>query len=144
MKTEMKAEKAAADKIMISGKRKTAVAKLRFKQGKGNVFYNYLPYQELNTFHRLAISEPLRIYEKTLGPLEHDLFIRVKGGGKEAQIQAARLAIARVLVKITGSEVLKKAYLAYDRNMLVQDSRRKEASKPGDSAPRAKRQKSYR
>ncbi len=139
----MKTEKAGA-RIIISGKRKTAVAKLSFKPGKGEVFFNYLPYQELNTFHRLAILEPLRIFEKNLGPLEYDLFIRVQGGGREAQIQAARLAIARALVKITGSEVLRKAYLAYDRNMLVQDSRRKEASKPGDSAPRAKRQKSYR
>lgn len=140
----MKTEKSPINKTIISGKRKTAVAKLTYAPGKGNVFYNYLPYQELNTFHRLAISEPLRIYEKNLGPLEHDLFIKVKGGGNEAQIQAARLAIARALVKITGSEVLRKAYLLYDRNMLVQDSRRKEASKPGDSAPRAKRQKSYR
>ncbi|MEK6934135.1 MAG: 30S ribosomal protein S9 [Nanoarchaeota archaeon] len=139
----MKTEKTGT-RTIISGKRKTAVAKLSFKPGKGEVFFNYLPYQELNTFHRLAILEPLRIFEKNLGPLEYDLFIRVQGGGREAQIQAARLAIARALVKITGSEVLRKAYLAYDRNMLVQDSRRKEASKPGDSAPRAKRQKSYR
>ncbi|MBI2631627.1 30S ribosomal protein S9 [Candidatus Pacearchaeota archaeon] len=130
--------------MIISGKRKTAVAKLTLSLGKGNVFFNYLPYQELNTFHRLAILEPLRIFEKTLGPLEHDFFIKVSGGGKEAQIQAARLAIARALVRITGSEVLRKAYLSYDRNMIVQDSRRKEASKPGDSAPRSKRQKSYR
>jgi len=70
--------------------------------------------------------------------------IMTAGGGKEAQIQAARLAIAKALVAVTSADVLKKAYLAYDRNMLVADSRRKETAKPGDSAPRAKRQKSYR
>ena len=63
---------------------------------------------------------------------------------KEGQIQAARLAIAKALVKLSGSEVLRKYYISYDRNMIVPDSRRKEARKPGDSKARAKRQKSYR
>jgi small subunit ribosomal protein S9 len=76
--------------------------------------------------------------------LKNDFHIKTKGGGKEGQIQAARLTIARALLDISGSEVLRKAYLAYDRNIIVQDSRRKEARKPGDSKARAKRQKSYR
>ena len=130
---------------IISGKRKTAVAKLKFKSGSGNIFYNGLSHNLLNLFHKLALSEPVRIYEAELGePLNQDFYITTSGGGKEAQIQAARLAIARALVHITGSEVLKKAFVAYDRNMIVPDSRRKEANKPGDSAPRSKRQKSYR
>lgn len=137
-----------AEKIqttIVSGKRKTAVAKLRLKEGKGNIFYNGLPYTELTLFHKLALAEPLRIYEHELGELPlHDFHIKTSGGGKEAQIQAARLALAKTLVLTSGSDILKKAYLAYDRNILVADSRRKEASKPGDSAPRAKRQKSYR
>lgn len=130
---------------IISGKRKTAVAKLRVKVGKGNIFYNGLPYTELNLFHKLALAEPLRIYEQELGEgLNYDFYITTSGGGKEAQIQAARLALAKTLVIASGSEVLRKAYVVYDRNMIVPDARRKEASKPGDSAPRAKRQKSYR
>ncbi len=129
---------------IIAGKRKTAIAKLRIKPGTGKVTYNYLPYTELNLFHRLSLSEPLRIYEKELGEVKYDLNIKTQGGGKEGQIQAARLAIAKALVHATSSDVLKKAYLKYDRNMLVADSRRKEANKPGDSAPRSKRQKSYR
>lgn len=137
-----------AEKIqttIVSGKRKTAVAKLRLKEGKGNIFYNGLPYTELTLFHKLALAEPLRIYEHELGELPlQDFHIKTSGGGKEAQIQAARLALAKTLVLTSGSDILKKAYLAYDRNILVADSRRKEASKPGDSAPRAKRQKSYR
>ena len=129
---------------IISGKRKTAVVKLRIKPGTGKIFYNYLPLNELNLFHKLALLEPIKIYERELGELKYDLFIKSAGGGKEAQIQAARLAISNALVRITSSDVLKKAYLDYDRNMLVADSRRKEAAKPGDSAPRSKRQKSYR
>ncbi|MCX8159206.1 MAG: 30S ribosomal protein S9 [Candidatus Pacearchaeota archaeon] len=137
-------QKQSLPKIIISGKRKTAVAKLRFKEGSGIITYNGLPYTELHLFHRLAISEPLRIYENTIGKLNYDLFIKTSGGGKEAQIQAARLAIARALLYLTKSEELKRAFISYDRNLLVQDSRRKEARKPGDSKARAKRQKSYR
>lgn len=137
------AEKYAS--TIISGKRKTAVAKLRMKSGNGTIFYNDLPSAELTLFHKLALAEPLRIYEYELAEMPaFDFHIKTSGGGKEAQIQAARLALAKALVLVSGSDILKKAYLAYDRNMLVADSRRKEASKPGDSAPRAKRQKSYR
>ncbi len=129
---------------IISGKRKTSIAKLRITSGTGKIFYNYLPYNELGLFHRLALSEPIKIYEKEIGEFKYDIFIKTCGGGKEAQIQAARLAIAKALVHATGSDVLKKAYIRYDRNIIVPDARRKEAAKPNDSAARAKRQKSYR
>ncbi len=130
---------------LISGKRKTAVAKLKITEGKGQIFYNYLPHSELGLFHRLALLEPLRIYQSELGDeLQYDFYITTKGGGKEGQIQAARLAIAKALLELTGSEVLKKAFVKYDRNMIVPDSRRKETRKPGDSKARAKRQKSFR
>jgi len=134
------------EKIIISGKRKTAVAKIRLKQGAGNIFYNGIPYSELNLFHKLALAEPLKIYEREFGAnqFRYDMHVTVKGGGKESQIQAARLAIARMLLHISGSDTLKKALVKYDRNILVQDPRRKESRKPGDSKARAKRQKSYR
>lgn len=133
------------DKMIFAGKRKTAVAKLWLKSGTGKIFYNFLHYMELGLFHKLALSEPLRIYQQELGDeLKYDFYIRTSGGGKEAQIQAARLAVARALLYISGSDVLKKAYIKYDRNMIVQDARRKEEYKPGDSKARARRQKSYR
>lgn len=130
--------------VIVSGKRKTAVAKLRYNAGSGLITFNKIPYTELNLFHRLALAEPLRIYEKVLGDVKYDFHIWTQGGGKEAQIEAARLTIAKALVQMTGSEVLKKAYITYDRNILVPDARRKETRKPGDSRARAKRQKSYR
>lgn len=131
--------------IYVSGKRKTAVAKVRLvENGSGAIFYNNLPVDSLNLFHKLALIEPIRIYERELGDLKHDMYITSLGGGKEGQIQAARLAIAKALVKLTSSDTLKKAYIGYDRNMIVPDSRRKETRKPGDSKARAKRQKSYR
>lgn len=131
--------------MIFSGKRKTAIAKLRLVAGEGNVFYNKLPILELNLFHKLALLEPIRIYERELGELpKNDFFIKAHGGGKESQIEASRLAIAKALLKISGSDTLKKAFIKYDRNMVVPDARRKETRKPGDSKARAKRQKSYR
>lgn len=131
--------------FLVSGKRKTAVAKAQIRPGTGMIIFNNLPYTELNLFHKLALAEPLRIYNKELGgDLKHDFHITSVGGGKESQIEAARVALARSLLKITESETLKKAFLNYDRNLLVEDFRRKETRKPGDSKARAKRQKSYR
>jgi small subunit ribosomal protein S9 len=136
--------KASKPGIYVSGKRKTAVAKVRLMDGTGKVFYNHLAVDSLNLFHKLALIEPVRIYEREVGDLKYDMHITALGGGKEGQIQAARLSIAKALVKLTSSDTLKKAYISYDRNMIVPDSRRKETRKPGDSKARAKRQKSYR
>jgi len=130
---------------IFSGKRKTAVAKVRLKPGDGKIFFNQLLVSELPLFHRLALIEPVRIYEREFGEFpKYDFFVSTSGGGKEARMEAARLAIAKALLKTEGSDTLKKAFLSYDRNMIVPDARRKETRKPGDSKARAKRQKSYR
>lgn len=130
--------------LMVSGKRKTSIAKAVIFQGSGKVTINKVPYTLLNNFHKLSIEEPLRIARKTLGDLNYDIRVKVTGGGRESQIEAARLAVAKALVQKTKSEVLKKAFVKYDRYMLVADVRRKEAYKPGDSKARANRQTSYR
>ena len=129
---------------LIAGKRKTAVAKVRISVGTGNILFNHLPYRELSLFHRLSLVEPLRIYEREMGAIKNDFYITTKGGGKESQIEASRVALARALLFLSSSQTLKKVYIKFDRNMVVQDSRRKETCKPGDSKARAKRQKSYR
>ena len=132
------------EKIMVAGKRKTAVAKAIVKQGSGEIKINKKPYQQLNYFKKLMIQEPIEITKQVLGNFDFDIEVRVKGGGQESQIEAARLAIAKALVKFTKSMELRKAFLTYDRNLLIADVRRKEAYKPGDSKARRKRQKSYR
>lgn len=131
-------------KLLIAGKRKTSIAKVRVVDGKGHVLYNKVPMEHLRFFHKLALLEPIRIYENVVGKLPYDLTITIVGGGKESQIQAARLGVARALVAASKSAELREAYLKYDRHMLVADVRRKEQRKPGDSKARAKRQKSYR
>ena len=70
--------------------------------------------------------------------------VNVNGGGSESRIEASRLAIARALVEFTKSKELKKSFSSYDKNLLIADTRRKEAYKPGDSKARRKRQKSFR
>ena len=135
-------------KKVLSGKRKRAVAKATLKSGNGKISINKKDYFNLDMFSRLRIEEPLRIAKEVLGEIKFDIFVRVSGGGKAGQIEASRLAIARALVEASKdsgkADLLKRAYLNYDRNLLVADTRRKEAYKPGDSKARAKRQKSYR
>ncbi|MFH1307476.1 MAG: 30S ribosomal protein S9 [archaeon] len=130
--------------IIVSGKKKAAVAKAMIKEGDGKVTINKKSYEHLDFTKRLEIEEPLRIAKDVLKGLKYDISVKVKGGGNESQIEAARLAIARALVEASKSAELKKAFLAYDRNLLVADTRRKEPCKPGDSKARARRQKSYR
>lgn len=130
--------------LIVAGKRKTAVAKARLYSGNGHLTYNGRPINSLFLMHSLALREPLDIFAKVLGKVDVDVKVTSSGGGTEGQIQAARLAVAKALLAYKKSAELKKAYLHYDRNLLVADTRRKEAYKPGDSKARAKRQKSYR
>ena len=135
---------AKQEKLIVSGKRKTAIAKAMIKEGTGELRINKINYQHLPYFRKLMIQEPVEITKQVLGNFNFDLDVKVSGGGQKGQIEAARLAIAKALVKFTKSIELRKAFLAYDRNMLIADVRRKEPYKPGDSKARAKRQKSYR
>jgi len=130
------------EKIVVSGKRKRSVARAVIKQGTGKVTVNRQTYEFLPFFRKLMIEEPLKIAGDLVK--SYDISVTITGGGIESGIEAARLAIARALFAATKSKDLRKAFLAYDRNLLVADTRVKETYKPGDSKARAKRQKSYR
>lgn len=132
------------NKIVVSGKRKKAIAKACIVEGEGKITINNMNYDTLHFLDKLRIEEPLRISKDTLGDLNFNVDIKVKGGGIKSQIEAARLALARAIIKFTKSKKLEKKFLSYDRNMLVIDVRRKEPNKPGDSKARAKRQSSKR
>ena len=132
------------DKMVISGKRKTAVAKATIEDGSGKFTFNKRTIESLSNLQQLEISEPLIIAKDTLGKLNFDISLNVKGGGIACQVEAGRLAIAKAIVKFTKNEDVKNAFLVYDRNMIVADTRRKEACKPGDSKARSMRQTSFR
>lgn len=132
-----------AKKIHTSGKRKTALAKADIEEGQGIVRING---QLLDTYGdemaRMMIKEPLKLAEDLAD--EIDANVKVQGGGKMAQAQAARLAIARGLVEYSGSDELEEKFLDYDRHLLVVDIRKKEPNKPYRSSARSKRQTSKR
>jgi len=132
------------EQVTVSGKRKTAIAKATVKKGNGKIWINKKPYENLDFFKKLYIQEPIELTKKILGNFNFDIHVNVNGGGSESQIEAARLAIAKSLVSFTKSQALKREFSSYDKNLLVADTRRKEAYKPGDSKARKKRQKSFR
>ena len=139
-------------KLFASGKRKTAVARAILIEGNGKIIINNKDYKNLQIFDKLKIEEPLRIAERIFGKNNFDVHINVRGGGEKGQIEAARLALAKVILAFSKQQNPKKplfdelenAFLSYDRTLLVADVRRKEAYKPGDSKARSKRQSSKR
>jgi small subunit ribosomal protein S9 len=139
-----KTEKAERKRlILVTGKRKTAIARAIVRNGTGNVFVNGIP---LSTFTpeiaRMKIYEPFLLSgERTKGV---DISVRVNGGGFMGQAEAARMAIAKGLVQWTRSSELKKTIINYDRTMLAGDPRRKEPKKFGGPGARRREQKSYR
>lgn len=132
--------------LTIAGKRKMAIAKATIRPGTGRIRINKRPIESYSYLRQLSLKEPFMIAENILKEQLKifDISVNVKGGGAESQIEASRLAIARALVNFTKNLELRRAYLNYDRSLLVADVRRKEMYKPGDSKARAKRQKSYR
>ena len=129
--------------IHTSGKRKTATARATLSKGKGIIKINSVPLELFTpAFARERIREPLLLAGKIVKTV--DIRINVNGGGRIAQSEAVRLAIAKGLVEFTEDEKLKSLFLTYDRHLLVADPRRTEKSKPNRSKPRSRRQKSYR
>ncbi|RLI42634.1 30S ribosomal protein S9 [Candidatus Bathyarchaeota archaeon] len=130
--------------LVVSGKRKTAMARAVVKPGVGRIRVNKTP---------LEIYEPEIAREKIMEPLiqagdevwrQLDIDVKVSGGGYMGQAEAARMAIANALFKWTKRQHLRTVFVKYDRTMLVGDPRRKEPKKFGGPGARARDQKSYR
>jgi small subunit ribosomal protein S9 len=130
--------------LVVSGKRKTAVARAIVKPGVGRVRINMVP---------VEIFEPEIAREKIMEPLlqagedvwtQMDMDVKTSGGGYMGQAEAARMAVANALLKWTKSSHLRTVFTEYDRTMIAGDSRRKEPKKFGGPGARAKAQKSYR
>jgi small subunit ribosomal protein S9 len=130
--------------LVVSGKRKTAVARAVVKSGVGRVRINMVP---------VEIFEPEIAREKIMEPLlqagedvwkQMDMDVKTSGGGYMGQAEAARMAVANALLKWTKSSHLRTVFTEYDRTMIAGDSRRKEPKKFGGPGARAKSQKSYR
>jgi len=128
------------DKDIIGvGRRKTSVASVWLKRGKGDILINrrkleeYFPTEE----QRSIVMAPLEKLELTG---RYDLVIRVSGGGVEAQAVAARLGISRALVE---EDEERKPSLK-EEGFLTRDPRKKERKKYGQPGARKRFQFSKR
>ena len=136
--------------VNTSGKRKTAIARAAVKAGKGRVRVNSKPIEIMEpTLARRKAMEPLMIADAMNRLAQVDINVRINGGGTMGQTDAIRTAIARGLVHYNGGaegldEELRDEYLRYDRSLLVNDPRRKEAKHQLGRGARRKKQKSYR
>lgn len=120
-----KAEK--QEYIYASGKRKTAIARVRlYKKGTGEVKINGRLLDNFCTVRtqKGIILSPLKL---TGTQKEFDVTVLVTGGGITAQAEAIRHGIAKALTvhSIELRPTLKQA------GMLTRDSRIKERKKPG-------------
>lgn len=129
--------------IHTSGKRKTAIARGKFREGKGRIRINKRPFELYQPeLARQKISEPITLAGELAKNVDID--VKVVGGGVMGQAEAARMVIAKGLVQWTSDMDLKEKFTHYDRTMLVGDPRRSEPKKYGGRGARARRQKSYR
>jgi small subunit ribosomal protein S9 len=116
----------AAPLCQTTGRRKQAVARVRFRPGQGAITVNKHPFDEYFTSatHRMIVTEPLRLTETTES---FDIDVTIDGGGVSGQAGAFRLGIARALCQLDGDHrsVLKRA------GLLTRDAREKESKKYG-------------
>jgi small subunit ribosomal protein S9 len=109
-----------------TGRRKTAVARVRLLPGEGAVIINGKPLEELfpHPDPRRTILQPLLVTDN-LG--KYSAMIKVAGGGVSGQTGAISHGIARALV--SANEGFKTSLRQY--GLLTRDPRVKERMKPG-------------
>ena len=129
--------------VNTSGKRKTAIARAVVKEGTGKVTVNKIPIEIYTPeLARLKIEEPLTLVPEKASKV--DIAVNVQGGGVMGQAAGAGAAVAKGLVQYYKDEELEAVFRAYDRNLIVNDDRRKLPKNPLGHGARAKKQKSYR
>jgi small subunit ribosomal protein S9 len=122
-----------------TGRRKTAVARVRLASGSGKItingrpFENYFPMEAL----RVVVSQPLSV---TGTADKYDAHVSVQGGGPVGQAGAVRHGLARALLTVDPN--LRPALKAEGR--LTRDPRMKERKKYGQPGARKRFQYSKR
>lgn len=122
-----------------TGRRKTAVASVRIREGKGTIDVNGRPFEKYF---------PLELQRKLiLAPIEQagiktrfDIIVRVRGGGTEAQAEAVRLGLSRALVR---DDENRRPSLK-EVGFMTRDSRKRERKKYGHAGARKRFQFSKR
>jgi small subunit ribosomal protein S9 len=109
-----------------TGRRKTAIARVRVMPGNGAIIINGIPYEDLyaQADLRRRVLQPLVVTD-SVG--KYNVVAKVEGGGISAQSGAISHGISRALVEIDekSKDTLRK------NGLLTRDSREKERKKPG-------------
>jgi small subunit ribosomal protein S9 len=129
----------ATNEIIATGRRKTAVARLRMSPGTGKIVVNGRPFEEY--FKTLALQNSIvRPFEISKTINAFDVRVNATGGGVTGQAGAIRLAVARALIE---SNPELRGDLKAD-GLLTRDPRMKERKKPGQPGARKRFQFSKR
>jgi small subunit ribosomal protein S9 len=122
-----------------TGRRKSAVARVFIKPGKGEIVVNDKPIDEFFSREtgRMVVRQPLELTE-TVG--KFDIMVNVSGGGESGQAGAVRHGITRALIDYDASlkPTLSKA------GLVTRDAREVERKKVGLRKARRRKQFSKR
>lgn len=137
--SDIKLPKPEIPKHLGTGRRKTAVARVRLASGTGKIlingrpFENYFPMESL----RVVAAQPLTV---TGTAEKFDAQITVAGGGPSGQAGAVRHGLARALLTLDANfRPLLKA-----EGLLTRDARERERKKYGQPGARKRFQYSKR
>jgi small subunit ribosomal protein S9 len=128
-----------SQEFIATGRRKTAVARIRMTAGTGKIevngrtFEEYFPTPSLQN----TILKPLEIAQSTTA---YDVSVNAAGGGPTGQADAVRLAISRALLQVDAN--LRTPLKG--EGLLTRDPRMKERKKPGRPGARKRFQFSKR
>lgn len=122
-----------------TGRRKSSVARVFIKPGKGNIVVNDKPIDEYFSREtgRMVVRQPL---ELTNNAATFDIMVNVHGGGESGQAGAVRHGITRALIEFDAElkPALKKA------GLVTRDAREVERKKVGLRKARRAKQFSKR
>jgi small subunit ribosomal protein S9 len=130
---------AETHEFIATGRRKTAVARIRMTPGNGKIdingksFEDYFPTVPLQN----TVLQPLQVVKLTNA---YDISVNTTGGGATGQAGAARLAISRALLQVDAN--LRGTLKA--EGLLRRDPRMKERKKSGQPGARKRFQFSKR
>lgn len=115
------------------GRRKSAVARVWLRRGKGNMVVNNRDYREYFDTEYTR-KDAYKAFKAVPVATQYDVQVNVQGGGEMAQADAIKLGMARALVSL--DESLRKSLR--DQGLLTVDARIKERKKPGQRGARRK------
>jgi small subunit ribosomal protein S9 len=122
-----------------TGRRKTAVCRVRLRPGAGLFTVNEQPVDKYFSLeqHRLTVRRPLQLTRSTE---RFDVYVNACGGGIKGQAEATALGLARALIRVDAAW----EKMLRDEGLLTRDARAVERKKYGHKKARKEFQFSKR